>query len=39
MFTSILPEFHHHRLFYTKHLAFKAFTKEVLLCHTYARCS
>ncbi len=39
MFTSILPAFHHHISLYTNHLAFKAFTKEILLCHTYARCS
>jgi hypothetical protein len=39
MFTSILPVFHHHISLYKKHLEFKAFTKEVLLFHTYARCS
>lgn len=38
MFTSTLPVFHHRISLYTNHLAFKAFTKEILLCHTYARC-
>jgi len=38
MFTSILSAVHLHKLLHTNHLSFKAFTTEVLLCHTLVRC-